>query len=97
MVMDAMRLNHGYSSEGLCVDEEPNVDTTRFVKFLKDFDEPLWDGCTDHNKLLAIVLVFTIKSNYDMSDVGYDSIIKREKTFYMKKIGWKRTFMIQNL
>jgi hypothetical protein len=32
-----------------------------------------------------------------MSDVGYDNIIKREKTFYMKEIGWKRTFMIQNL
>jgi len=38
MMIDAMRLNHGYSSEGLCVDEEPNVDTTRFVEFLKDFD-----------------------------------------------------------
>jgi hypothetical protein len=33
MVMDAMRLNHGYSIKGLCVDEEPNVDITRFVEF----------------------------------------------------------------
>jgi hypothetical protein len=29
-----------------------------------------------------------------MSEAGYDSIIKREKTFYLKEIGWKITFMI---
>jgi len=30
MVMEAMRINHGYSGEGSCVHEEPNVDATRF-------------------------------------------------------------------
>jgi hypothetical protein len=36
--------------------EEPNVDTTMFFFFnlLKDSDEPLWDECTNHDKLLAI-------------------------------------------
>ena len=30
MVMEAMRINHGYSGEGSCVHEKPNVDATRF-------------------------------------------------------------------
>jgi len=29
MVIDAMRINHGYSSESSHVDDEPNVDETR--------------------------------------------------------------------
>jgi hypothetical protein len=29
---------------------------------LQDFDEPLWDECTNHSKLLAIAWVFTINS-----------------------------------
>jgi hypothetical protein len=28
--MEAMRINHSYSGEGSCVDEEPNVDASRF-------------------------------------------------------------------
>jgi hypothetical protein len=30
MVIDAMRMNQGYTGKCLIVDEEPNVDTTRF-------------------------------------------------------------------
>jgi hypothetical protein len=51
MVMDTMRVNHGYSGECSRVDEEPNVDISRFFYFLKDYSEPLWDRCTNHNKL----------------------------------------------
>jgi hypothetical protein len=43
---------------------------------LKDSDEPLWDWCTNHNKLLAIEWMFTIKSYYKMIEVSYDNIIK---------------------
>jgi len=28
--MDGMRMNHGYSSKGLCFNEEPNINTTSF-------------------------------------------------------------------
>jgi hypothetical protein len=34
MVMDAIIINHCYSSEGSCVDEEPNVDATKFFELL---------------------------------------------------------------
>jgi hypothetical protein len=54
-VIDAMRTNHGYSSEGSHGDEEPNVEVTRFFELLKYFDKLLWDGCTNHNKYLLQV------------------------------------------
>ena len=40
MVMDIIRMNQGYASECSIVDE-PNINTTRFFKLLKYFDEPL--------------------------------------------------------
>ena len=30
MIMDAMRMNHGYAYECWIIDEAPNADTTRF-------------------------------------------------------------------
>jgi hypothetical protein len=41
MIMDAMRMNQGYTGESLVVDEEPNADTTIFFDLLKDSDKPL--------------------------------------------------------
>jgi hypothetical protein len=43
---------------------------------LKDSDEPLWDGCTNHSKLSVVAQVFTIKSVYGLSEAGYDGIIE---------------------
>ena len=40
MVMDIIRMNQGYASECSIVDE-PNINTARFFKLLKYFDEPL--------------------------------------------------------
>ena len=54
MVMDAMRMSEGNVIECPIVEEEPNADAARFFDRLKDFDEPLWDGCTNHSKLLAV-------------------------------------------
>jgi len=54
MVMDAMRMNQGNVSQCPIIKEEPNGDATRFFDLLKDFDELLWDGCTNHSKLLAV-------------------------------------------
>jgi len=61
MVMDAMRMNQGNISQCSIIEEEPNVDATRFFDLLKDSDKPLWDGCTNHSKLSAVSQVFTIK------------------------------------
>ena len=76
MIIDAMRMNQGHASQCPIVDEEPNADATRFFDLLKDFDEPLWDGCTNHNKLSTVAQVFTIKSDYGLSEAGYDRIIE---------------------
>jgi hypothetical protein len=54
MVMDAIRMNEGNVSECPIVEEELNADATRFFDLLKDSDEPLWDDCTNHNKLSAV-------------------------------------------
>ena len=54
MVMDAMRMNQGNVSQCPIIKEEPNADAVRFFYLLKDFDKPLWDGCTNHSKLSAV-------------------------------------------
>jgi len=74
--MDAMKMNQSNVSQYPIVGEEPNADATRFFNMLKDFDEPLWDGCTNHNKLLVVAQVFTIKSDHRLSEAGYDKIIE---------------------
>jgi hypothetical protein len=55
MVLDAMRMNQGNVSQCPIVEKESNADATRFFDMLKDSDEPLWDGFTNHNKLSAVV------------------------------------------
>jgi len=76
MVMDAMRMNEGNVGKCPIVEEEPNADATRFFDLLKDSDEPLWDSCTNHNKLSVVDQVFTIKSHHELSEAGYDKIIE---------------------
>jgi len=76
MVIDAMRMNQGNVSQCPIVEEEPNADATRFFNLLKDSDEPLWDDCIDHGKLLAVAQMFTIKLDHGLSEAGYDKIIE---------------------
>jgi hypothetical protein len=76
MNMNAMRMNQGHTGQYPIVDEEPNADATKFFDLLKDFDEPLWDGCINRSKLSAIAQIFTIKSDHGLSEAGYEKIIK---------------------
>ena len=92
MMMDAMRINYGYSSEGLCVIKKPNIDATKFFELLKDFDESLWERCTSQNKLSVIAQVFTIKSDYRLSEIDYDNIIKWVKNILLKGNRLKENF-----
>jgi hypothetical protein len=57
-------------------DKEPNADATKVFGLLKYYDEPLWNECTNHNKLSVIAYVFTIKSDHGLSEANYDKIIK---------------------
>jgi len=76
MVVDAMRMNQGNVSQCPIIEEEPIADATRFFDLLKDSDEPLWDGCTNHNKLSAVAYVFTIKLDHGLSEAGYNKIME---------------------
>jgi hypothetical protein len=76
IVMEAMRMNQSYAGQCPIVDEELNADVTRFFDFLKDSNEPLWDGCTSHIKLSIVVQAFTIKSDHRLSEADYNKIIE---------------------
>jgi hypothetical protein len=86
IVMDAMRINQGYTNQCPIIDEEPNANITEFFFFnlLKDPDEPLLDGCTNHNKLSVVAQVFNIKSNHGLSETSYDRITE-----------WKRSILLE--
>ena len=74
--MDAMRMNQGNVSQCSIIEEDLNADAARFFDLLKDYDEPLWDGCTNQGKLSVVAQVFTIKSDHGLSEAGYDKIIE---------------------
>jgi len=94
MVMDAMRMSEGNVRECPIVEEEPNADATRFFDLLKDSDELLWDGCTNHSKLSAVAQVFTIKSNHRLSEAGYDKIIEWERNILPEGNRLKENFYV---
>jgi hypothetical protein len=84
MVMDAMRISEGNVSECPIIEEEPNVDAARFFDLLKDSNEPLWDGCTNHSKLLRVAQVFTIKLDHGLSGPVMTRLSNGREAFYLK-------------
>jgi len=92
IVMDAMRMSEGNVSECPIVEEEPNADAAMFFYLLKDFDKPLWDGCTNHSKLSTVAQVFTIKSDHGLSEAGYDKIIEWARSILPERNRLKENF-----
>jgi len=92
MVMDAMRMNQGNVSECPIVEEEPNADATRFFDLLKDCDEPLWDRCTNHSKLLVVAQVVTVKSNHGLSETSCDKIMECVRSILLEGNKLKENF-----
>jgi len=92
MVMDAMRMSEDNVKECPIVEEEPNADAARFFDLLRDSDEPLWDGCTNHSKLSAVAQVFTIKSDHRLSEAGYDKIIEWARSILPEENRLKENF-----
>jgi hypothetical protein len=76
MVIDAMRMNQGHAGQFPIIDKEPNANVAIFFYLLKDFDEPLWNGCINHNKLSVIAYVFIIKLDHGLNDASYDRIVE---------------------
>ena len=87
IVMDVMRMNHNYSYDCSIVNEKPNVDTLRCFDLLKNFNKLLWDGCTNHNKLLVVVQMFITKSGHRLSKADMVESSNERETFYLKGIG----------
>jgi len=87
--MYPMRINYSYSSEGLHVDEESNVNASRFFELLKDSDELLWDESTNHSLLSIVARVFTVKFDYDSMVEWVKNILPEEnrlkENFYTVK------------
>jgi hypothetical protein len=94
MVMEAMRMSEDNVSECPIIEEETNVNATRFFDLLKDSNELLWDGCTNHSKLLIVAQVFTIKSNHRLSEAGYDKIIEWARSILPEGNKLKENFYI---
>jgi hypothetical protein len=74
---------------GLCTD---GFNLARFFDLLRDSDEPLWDGCTNHSKLSAVAQVFTIKSDHGLSEAGYDKIIEWARSILPERNRLKENF-----
>jgi hypothetical protein len=96
MVMDAMRVNQGNVSQCPIIEEEPNADAAKFFYLLKDSNEPLWDGCTNHSKLSVVAHVFTIKSDHGLSEAGYDKIIEWARSILPEGNRLKENFYAAN-
>jgi len=54
---------------------------------LKNFNKLLWDGCTNHNKLLVVVQMFITKSGHRLSMADMVEWSNERETFYLKGIG----------
>lgn len=82
MVDSTLTFSSIQGSRNILLDEEPKVDATRFFKLLKDPNELLWDGFTTYSKFSIIEQMFTIKSNYKLSEADYNWIVEQQKACY---------------
>jgi Holliday junction resolvase RusA-like endonuclease len=82
------------NSLNILLDEEINVDATKFFEFLKYSSEPLWDRCITHSKLSNIAQVFTTKIDYKLSKRDYDRIIKWVKNMLPEGNSLKYNFFM---
>jgi len=94
MVMDAMRMNQCNVTQCPIIEEEPNADAVRFFDLLKDSNELLWDGFTNHSKLLAVAQVFTIKSDHGLSEASYEKIIEWARSILPEGNRLKENFYV---
>ena len=47
-------------------------------------DRLLWDGCTNHSKLLVVAQMFTIKLDHRLSEANYEKKLNGQEAFYLK-------------
>ncbi|KAL3583085.1 hypothetical protein D5086_017417 [Populus alba] len=89
----------GSTSSASNVHEAENDNTNPYrnmvmdaMRMNQDFDEPLWDGYTNHSKLLVVAQVFTIKSDHGLSEARYDKIIDWARSILLEENMLKENF-----
>jgi len=92
IVIDTMRKNQGYAGQCPIVDEEPNANATSFFNLLKDSGELLLDGFINYSKLSIVAHVFTIKSDHELSKIGYDRVIEWARNILLEVNRLKKNF-----
>nr|GEU46707.1 hypothetical protein [Tanacetum cinerariifolium] len=60
--------------------EAPNSNAAKFFELVRCADEPLWDGCQNHNRLSAVSLLMNVKSDCNMSESCYNRVIYAVKS-----------------
>jgi hypothetical protein len=56
-------------------EEAPTEDAQKFFKLLKDSEEPLWSGCTDHSIFSAILGLFNLKCEGGWSNASFTKLL----------------------
>ncbi|XP_039133289.1 uncharacterized protein LOC120270354 [Dioscorea cayenensis subsp. rotundata] len=57
-------------------EEMPNPTTQKLYDMLDTAKEPLWPGCESHTQLSAVARLLTIKSEFQMSERCYDTVLQ---------------------
>ncbi|XP_052623718.1 uncharacterized protein LOC111889087 [Lactuca sativa] len=55
--------------------QHPNLEAQNFYKVLKQASEPLWDGCTKTSTLSATTRLLDWKSQSNVSDTSFDTLL----------------------
>ncbi|XP_010480840.1 PREDICTED: uncharacterized protein LOC104759628 [Camelina sativa] len=79
--MDEELVSHG---DLIDVDEGDDKVEDEFLAKLADAEAPLYPGCTNYNKLSAIVSLFRLKTQSGWSDKSFDSLLETLKQMLPK-------------
>lgn len=78
MIVDAIRPENLDQFEPQ-QEEPPNREAKLFYDLLQSAQRPLWEGCDTHSELSMAVELLTIKSEGNMSQKGFDKLLKTMK------------------
>jgi len=72
--MDAM-VNDVLRCEDSNVVRGPNVNARSFYNLLQSTQQPLYEGCSNHNEWFAAVRLLSIKSEHNMLNRYFDEVL----------------------
>jgi hypothetical protein len=75
MVMDAAGPSFAYNHEQ-SMEETPNDKTQDFFNLFSAAQSPLYEGCTSHSELSALLQLLTIKAEHNISQEAFNKIVE---------------------